>query len=120
MEEQDRRLYHRVSFHQSATLDWDGQEQTVRVENLSLKGVLLSGVVAPDGLKTGQTARLNIDLADDSAVEMTIEVVFVRGDQLGARWTVIDLDGMTHLRRLIALNLGDASVVDQELSLILQ
>lgn len=119
MEEQDRRHYHRVSFQQDARLSWGEYSETVRVENLSLKGVLLSGVPTLEGLDAGERARLTIDLADDFSVAMTIELVFLRGDQLGARWVEIDLDGMTHLRRLVALNLGDANVVDQELSSIL-
>lgn len=113
---EDRRQFQRVHFDGQAQLEWDDHPAlSVQVENLSLKGVLLSGLGEGSVPVTGERAKLEIRLGPEASVDMALEIAFVAGDRLGASWVEIDLDGMTHLRRLIALNLGDAAKVDEEL-----
>ncbi|MEE4295412.1 MAG: PilZ domain-containing protein [Wenzhouxiangella sp.] len=117
---EDRRQFQRVHFDGQAKLQWDNHSPvTVQVENLSLKGVLLSGLEGKSTPEAGQQARLEISLSPDALVDMALEIAFVANGRLGASWVEIDIDGMTHLRRLIALNLGDAEQVDEELFEIL-
>ena len=114
---EDRRHFQRVHFDGLARLAWDGRAPiTVQVENLSLKGVLISGLAPGQSPQQGQRAELDISLSPKANVKMSLEVAFVSGGRLGASWVEIDIDGMTHLRRLIALNLGDAERVDEELT----
>ena len=116
MQDDDRRVTRRISFHREATLHLDDQVSPVTIENLSLKGVLFSVDELGHPLVPGQTARLRMQLGAEQALEMVIEVVSRRDDSFGARWIEIDLEDMTHLRNLVSLNLGDASIVDEELS----
>jgi hypothetical protein len=117
---EDRRQFERVDYQGEAILTWGGHPPvTVEVENLSLKGVLLRNVPEGQAPATGETAKLAISLSDEAQVNMSLEVAFLSGSRLGAKWTEIDVDGLTHLRRLIALNLGDAARVDEELAQML-
>ena len=117
---EDRRQFQRVIYECPAMLSWGGQEPVpVEVENLSLKGVLLRNLPEGKGPNTGQSARLEVSLAPDATMSMALEVAFCEGTRLGASWVEIDVEGMTHLRRLLALNLGDAEQVDTELARML-
>lgn len=114
---EDRRQFQRVTYECPAMLSWGGQESlAVEVENLSLKGVLLRGLPEGQGPRPGQSAQLEVSLAPDVAMSMALEVAFSSENRVGARWVEIDVEGMTHLRRLLALNLGDAEQVDAELA----
>ena len=51
-----------------------------------------------------------IQLADDDA----------EGGKIGLQCESIDLDSITHLRRLVELNAGDPALLDRELSSLLK
>ena len=117
---EDRRQFERVHYEGEAVLSWgDHPPVTVVVENLSLKGVLLRNLPEGSAPAKGETAKLAITLSHEAQMNMSFQVAFLSGTRLGAKWTEIDVDGMTHLRRLIALNLGDATRVDEELAQML-
>ncbi len=113
----DRRHFQRVTYECPALLELEGREPVaVEVENLSLKGVLLRQVPAECMPEPGQSANLELQLAPEVAIRMALEVSFCGDGRLGAHWVEIDVEGMAHLRRLLALNLGDAEQVDRELA----
>lgn len=117
---EDRRQFQRVTYECPATLSWDSQPAVaVEVENLSLKGVLLRGIPGDRAPGPGQSAQLEVSLAPEATMRMALEVAFSSGTRMGASWVEIDVEGMTHLRRLLALNLGDAALVDAELARML-
>ncbi len=117
---EDRRQFERVHYEGTALLNWDGHEPiSVEVENLSLKGVLLRNLPEGEAPVAGESAKLAISLSPEASMNMSLEIAFVSGSRLGAKWVEIDVDGMTHLRRLVALNLGDAARVDEELTQML-
>jgi hypothetical protein len=117
---EDRRQFQRVTYECPASLGWQGQAPIpVEVENLSLKGVLLRGIPEELSPEPGQAAQLEVRLAPEVSMNMALEVAFSSGTRLGASWVEIDLEGITHLRQLLALNLGDAAQVDAELARML-
>jgi hypothetical protein len=60
---------------------------------------------------------LVLPLADgDEAIEMNGKVAHLEGDHLGMACADIDLQSLTNLRRLLALNTGDAELMDRELA----
>ena len=114
---EDRRQFQRVVYECPAMLAWGGNPPVaVEVENVSLKGVLIRNLPTGSQPRAGQRAELKIELSPEAAIRMSVEVAFCTQGRLGAHWVEIDVDGMTHLRRLLALNLGDAEQVDAELS----
>ena len=54
----------------------------------------------------------------DSDIELKMEAAIVHKtpEHLGLKCTHIDVDSITHLRRIIELNIGDAELLDRELT----
>lgn len=117
---EDRRQFQRVVYECPALLAWeDHTPVSVEVENVSLKGVLIRGLADASVPAPGQRAHLEMQLSPQASIQMSLEVAFCAHGRLGAHWIEIDVEGMTHLRRLLALNLGDAEQVDRELTQML-
>lgn len=112
---EDRRRYTRFAFPAGATLSTGaGEPMPVRVLDLSLRGVLVE-TDADWPPATGEHT-LVLRLADESAVTMVLTVVHRDGRRIGLACQRIDLDSLTHLRRLAELNLGDAEALQRELA----
>ena len=47
---------------------------------------------------------------------MRMEIVHTEGPSMGLRCDSIDLDSVTHLRRLIELQLGDPALLERDLA----
>jgi hypothetical protein len=52
-------------------------------------------------------------------ISMSTTVTHVAGRRVGLRCDNIDLDSVTHLRRLVELNAGDPNLLDRELSALI-
>jgi hypothetical protein len=50
---------------------------------------------------------------------MSTTVTHVAGRRVGLRCDNIDIDSVTHLRRLVELNAGDPNLLDRELSALI-
>ncbi len=111
----NRRRFQRIAFDAATELVQGEQRWDVELYDLSLKGLLIK---APEGW-SGDPERpffASISLAADTLVQM--EVLQARSDnqQLGFVCVHIDLDSISHLRRLVELNLGDGSLLERELA----
>lgn len=117
---QERRRYSRIAFHAPATLTFHDKTFAAAVLDLSLKGAL---VRLPAGAADERTfCKLRVQLKlDDTPDEIIMEarVVHSEGPLAGLLCLTIDLDSITHLRRLVELNLGDPSLLDRELSALI-
>ncbi len=112
----ERRRFSRVTFHRPADLDVRIAQGTCEVLDVSMKGAL---VEVPHGFPAhvGQRCTLTIHLdAGDAVIAMEGEIVHREGIQTGIRCVEIDLDSISHLRRLVELNVGDEEVLHRELS----
>ncbi len=112
----ERRRFSRIAFHRPADLDVRIGQGTCEVLDVSFKGAL---VEVPHGFPAhvGQRCTLAIRLdAGDTEIRMEGEIVHREGTQAGIRCLEIDLDSMSHLRRLVELNVGDEEVLHRELS----
>jgi hypothetical protein len=112
----ERRRFSRIAFHRPAELDVRIARGACEVLDVSLRGAL---VQVPFGFHAhvGQPCTLVIHLdAGDNEIRMEGEVVHREGTQVGVRCLEIDLDSISHLRRLVELNLGDEEVLHRELS----
>ncbi|MGE5472012.1 MAG: PilZ domain-containing protein [Bacteroidota bacterium] len=110
----NRRQYSRVQFQTDASLFLPNGELAVEIVDLSLKGAL----VRPQGeayAKVGSNCVLKIRLDNlGTTIRMECAIVHHQGDLYGLYCTEIDLDSITHLRHLIALNLGDEALLERE------
>jgi hypothetical protein len=113
---QNHRLYSRVPFVTQVELHLGDQTMNVALLDIAFKGALLQ---TPGQLPVVLHApcRLVLPLADgDESIEMRGKVVHLKGDQLGIACDDMDLQSLTNLRRLLALNTGDAELMDRELA----
>lgn len=113
---QNRRQFSRIHFAAEARLFLPDGELAVELVDLSLKGAL----IRPKGhlfVTVGTSCTLKVQLDDAGAViRMESTIVHHQGPYYGLACVEIDLDSVTHLRRLVALNLGDELLLERELS----
>src|SRR5689334_5147745 len=110
-----RRKHYRLQMPSTCTVIFENQRYDTRLLDLSLRGAL---VEAPAGLKpgVGHAYRLEVPLEDyDGKIVMEVAPVHEDGGKMGLNCFSIDMDSMTHLRRLLELNLGDPQLIEREL-----
>lgn len=112
----ERRQFTRIQFHTNARLNLSEGSTEVEVVDLSLKGAL----VRPRGetpAAIGSNGVLEIGLDENGmGIAMEVAVVHQEDGYFGLACRGIDLDSITHLRRLVELNIGDESVLNRELT----
>lgn len=112
----EKRRFSRVPFTKGATLTGDGPPCRATVLDISLNGAL---VACPPGEGPAPESRGTLTLpleGGDSRIVMDFTVAHRDGRRLGLRCEGIDVDSITHLKRLVALNLGDPEAVHWELA----
>lgn len=117
-----RRRFARVLFDTPASLALDdGQAFPCRLIDIALKGALIETDTATLTL-AGQPLSLRIGLGGDRedgsqrTIVMRVAVAHRHDQRIGLTCHSIDLDSITELRRLIELNVGDAALLERELS----
>lgn len=89
---------------------------TVRVIDVSLKGALIA---KPPNWKGSKGDSISIELPLDSGeavIRMDMRVAHIEAERIGLACEYIDLDSITHLRRLVELNIGDDELLQRELA----
>jgi hypothetical protein len=112
---QDRRNFQRVVFQQPLTVAQDGQSFPAHLLDISLKGALVQSAQWQPA--TGETAGIAIELGDEEKllIEAKVRVAHVNDDHVGLEITSIDLQSVSHLRRLVELNMADPQCLEREL-----
>ena len=114
----NRRQFSRIRFQTDARLFLPDAECDVEVVDLSLRGALVR-LSAPAFVAVGSNCTLKIRLDEaGTTIRMEATVVHRQGDHAGLYCREIDLDSVTHLRRLVELNVGDEAILNRELSLL--
>ncbi|WP_299803638.1 PilZ domain-containing protein [uncultured Shewanella sp.] len=114
----DRRLFSRLIFATDAKLiSRDSQHENrwpTKLLDISLNGAL---VELPRDFNFNDTElTLEFSLQEpEFRVVMQTKLVHRENQQLGLACQHIDVESISHLRRLLELNLGDASLLDREL-----
>jgi len=111
----ERRSFHRIDFDAPTELAQGERRWAAELHDVSLKGLL---VKRPSGWNgdPNQPFEAIIQLADDTRVRMEVVLTRTQADLLGFVCRQIDLDSISHLRRLVELNLGDDSLLERELA----
>jgi len=114
----ERRRFQRIPFEADIELLRGAQGWTVKLHDLSLKGLLVS---RPGDWSAEGDSEIHacLRLGADIEVRMAVSLAHQSDTQLGFYCQEIDLDSITHLRRLIELNLGSSALLERELSALL-
>lgn len=111
----ERRQFSRILFNAECTLHQNDMEWNTEVLDISLRGLL---VHKPDHFLMDRntpceaTVRLS---GSNSHIIMSLYYSHEDHNTLGFRCKHIDIDSMTHLKRLVELNLGSESMLRREL-----
>ncbi|MDU0112767.1 PilZ domain-containing protein [Psychrosphaera aquimarina] len=113
---EDNRRFTRIIFSTPAQLTIQGQTFQTSLVDLSLKGALVSYTQELDD-SVNKSCTLSFTLPD-TEIEINIEgsITHVEHHNIGIVCSKIDLDSVSHLKRLIALNLGNEDILDRELT----
>ncbi|HHH49016.1 MAG TPA: PilZ domain-containing protein [Gammaproteobacteria bacterium] len=116
-EYKERRRFSRIGFDADVQLvDARGSWRSQLID-LSLKGALVAAPQDWSG-QPGEQFLMELVLGSDEEmlIRMEVSVSHQEDDHIGFRCEHIDLDSISHLRRLVELNLGNAELLDRELS----
>jgi hypothetical protein len=106
----DRRRFKRVFFESFARISDDNVSWPTRVRDLSLKGALVD---QPENYMATlqRNVVLEIVLLPETSIFMDCRVVYANGKTMGLECMQIDIESMTHLKRLIELNSDESEFV---------
>ncbi len=111
---EERRHFHRVLFDAQANLRLGDKDHLAKLVDVSLNGALVKRPESWSG-KVGDDVTLSIPLDEQQTITMRTMVTHMIGEYLGLRCHHIDMDSITHLRRLVELNLADAHLLERDL-----
>jgi hypothetical protein len=116
---EDRRRFKRIAFDAKTELKQGDQTWKVQLVDLSLKGLLIE---RPESWTAdpAQPFEVDIRLSNDVYVQMDVEITHDHNRQLGFVCRHIGLESISHLRRLIELNLADQAELDRELAALIE
>lgn len=110
----ERRQFSRILFDTKAYLNQGDKMWTTKIHDLSLNGVLVEKPV--DFAPNEKSITLGFSLPDsDIELGMEATLVYQKDNLLGLKCVHIDVESISHLRRILELNLGDSSLLNREL-----
>jgi hypothetical protein len=115
---QERRRFRRIDFDARVEIAQGEANWQAQLLDISLKGLLLAKM-GPYQLQPTAPLLVKIILSDQTSIAMSAQVVHQTLEQLHVACVTIDIDSISHLRRLIELNIGDANAAERELSELL-
>jgi len=111
---QERRRFTRIPFDAECELHSDKGSAVVQLLDISLRGTLVESA-QPLPIEIGDSARLHLYLANDILIEIPATLNHAAPPQYGFVAGEMEIDSITHLRRLVELNLGDEALLEREL-----
>lgn len=112
---QNRRQFTRINFDAKCTLSSADNEWQVTLIDICLKGALVESY---DDilLNIGDQVELKIILeGSDIVITMPARINHQHNNRLGFQAMSMGLEDISHLRRLVELNLGDSVLLEREL-----
>ncbi|SER58649.1 PilZ domain-containing protein [Pseudomonas sp. NFACC02] len=116
---EDRRRFKRISFDAKTELTQGPKTWPVHLIDLSLKGLLIERP-SPWLGNPDEPFIVDIHLNVDIDVQMEVRLTHDDHNHLGFVCEHIGLDSVTHLRRLIELNLADHDEMERELAALIE
>lgn len=111
----DRRRFRRVDFFTGASLSDANGRIPCDVHDLSLRGALVAIPADYRDVSLLTPIYLDIPLDGEQHIRMQVQIAHEREGVYGLVCDSIDVDSITHLRRLVELNLGDSTLLEREL-----
>lgn len=111
----EHRHFSRIPLDSAVRLLGQDRSWDTELLDISLKGALVRRPDAWSGVPD-EPYTVEIALSPDQSITMDARVAHVEPDRIGFRCEHIDVDSITHLRRIIELNTGDPQLLERELA----
>jgi len=114
-QKQEHRAFSRIIFDAKSIIIGKDNQWETELLDISLKGALVQRPSSWD-FALDSTFELDIKLSEDTVIQMEASVAHIEDDHIGFRCDHIDLESITHLRRIVELNTGNDDLLHRELS----
>jgi hypothetical protein len=111
----DQRRFTRIPVDLHGVLTDASGTWEVALLDISLKGALVSRPARWEG-RCGEQCTLDLQLTEQVGIRMEATVAHLDQHRVGCHCERIDLDSMSHLRRLVEVNLADPALLERDLS----
>lgn len=111
----DKRHFSRITMDGHVRLSCNGSRWETKLIDISLKGVLVD---RPAGWQGERGTAYDVEIiseGDQPLISMKSEIAHIHPDHIGFHCESMDLDSISHLKRLLQLNLGDEMLLQREL-----
>lgn len=115
----ERRRFQRIDFDAPTELRQGKRRWQVKLLDISLKGLLVERPQPWDADLT-QDFDAVIHLDPQNKVKMQVELRHEEPDRLGFICLYIDIDSISHLHRLVELNVADSTEMMRELRQLIE
>ena len=113
--ESERRTYSRVPFNAEVLMQSGHEEWSCNLIDISLKGMLVEPPTDMD-IDITKPFAVALFLGEDVSIHARVTIAHAENEHWGLKWLHIDIDGLTHLRRLLELNSEHPEMINRELS----
>jgi hypothetical protein len=116
----ENRRFQRIHFDCKVEFESEDLRIVCDLLDISFKGALIGNCSAATS-EVGSSCRLILTLDESSDVQIIMDgsVAHKQENRVGIHCERIDLDSMTHLRKLVELNLGDDELLHREFDALL-
>jgi hypothetical protein len=112
----NKRRFSRIEFDTEVRLISDRGIWKSKLIDISLKGLLITvPQVWESDIGDHYITELFAD-NEDTVIRMEVSITHIGERRVGFKCEHIDLDSISHLRRLLELNIGDTDIINRELS----
>ncbi len=112
----EERSFQRIHFDCLLKFEVGDSRLDCELLDISLRGALIHNCTGAT-LDAGAPCRLILTLDESGEVQIIMEGVIAHktDNRIGISCKHIDLDSMTHLRRLVEVNLGDPALLERDI-----
>jgi hypothetical protein len=115
----DVRHFQRVKFDNLITFEYEDYSHQCELIDISFRGALITNCTgATPGVGTACRLILSLDQQQQALIMMQGSIAHKHDNRVGIRCEQIDLDSMTHLRKLVEMNVADSELLERELHLL--
>ena len=111
----NKRRFSRITFEADVLLTKNGQEWRTKIHDISLNGLMVETPANWDPAKGEQFDAEIIFTDSGSLIHVEVAIVHEENGHIGFQINNIDIESVSHLRRLLELNLADTALLNREL-----
>jgi len=117
--DKERRKFTRIQFDTTATITQNDNSFDAHLVDISLNGLLVE-TPKQYTLRSDLSTDIKISLSNDATIIITAKLIHSSDDTLGFQCESIDVESMSHLRRLLEFNMSNPHATERLLAELLQ